>query len=290
MTRNRPTLNRRAVLQSGFLLGAAGRAASAAPQAKPAPPKAAPRAPVIDAHCHAGHGLNAGKPAETTDPWTTFNDPERTLRRMKEASIDRTVIFPINNTTYEKANEEIASYVRRWPDRFIGFAKHDGKTESGRIRELLRREVKELGLRGLKLHGVPTEEMVAAAAEFGVPILFHPPRVEESLAVVRAYPEVPFIMAHLGSFASRDWREHVRAIDAARDLPNLHLETSSVVFVDYLEQAARALPAEKLVFGSDGPLVDARIELQKIRLLHLPERHERLILGGNILRLLDSEP
>lgn len=279
-------MDRRTFLQTGVVLGGAcspAARAGAAPATRPPP-----RPLVVDAHCHAGRGLNYGKPAETTDPWTTFNDPERTLRRMKEAGIDRTVIFPINNTTFQQANEEIAGYVRRWPDRFIGFAKHDGKTESGRIRELLRREVRELGLRGLKLHGVPTEEMVAVAAEFGIPVLYHPPRVEDSLAIVRAYPEVPFILAHLGNFASHDWREHVRAIEAAKALPNLHLETSSVVFVDYLEQAARELPAEKLIFGSDGPLVDARVELHKLRLLKLPKDHERLVLGGNILRILDS--
>lgn len=94
------------------------------------------------------------------------------------------------------------------------------------------------------------------------------------------------ILAHLGNFASRDWKEHVRAIDAAKDIPNLHLETSSVVFVEYLERAAKELPAQKLIFGSDGPLVDARVELHKIKLLKLAPEKEALVLGGNILRPL----
>lgn len=241
---------------------------------------------IIDAHCHAGRGLNYGKTERAHDPWTTFNDPEWTLRRMDEGGIDKSIIFPISNTTYEKANEEIASYVRRWPDRFIGFAKHDAKTEAGRIRDLLRHEVGKLGLRGLKLHGVPSAEMVETAAELKLPILFHPPNVTDSLPTVRAHPKVTFILAHLGSFASRDWREHVRAIEATRQIPNLYLETSSVVFFPYLEQAARDLPAEKVIFGSDGPLVDARVELHKIRLLKLPRQREALILGENIRRLL----
>ncbi len=78
----------------------------------------------------------------------------------------------------------------------------------------------------------------------------------------------------------------MRAIRAAQRLPNLHLDTSSVVFMQYLEQAAQELPAEKLLFGSDGPLVDARVELQKVRLLKLPPEKEALVLGGNIRRLL----
>ncbi len=241
---------------------------------------------VIDAHCHAGKGLNYGKNDSTSDPWTTYNDPMWTLRRAEEAGIDKTIIFPINNRTYEAANEEIASYVRRWPDKFIGFAKHDSGTEAGRIRDILRREVRELGLQGLKLHGVPSEEMVEAAAELKIPILYHPPTVRESLEVVQSHPDIAFILAHLGNFASRDWKEHVRAIEAAKQLPNLYLDTSSVVFFEYLEQAASELPAEKLIYGSDGPLVDSRVELYKIRLLKLPKAKEQLVLGGSILRLL----
>ncbi len=200
--------------------------------------------------------------------------------------IDQAVIFPISNITYEKANEEIAGFVRQYPGRFIGFAKHDPKTEAGRIRALLTREVRELGLRGLKLHAVPSPEMLEVVAELRIPILMHPPAVNDCLEVVRTHPKISFILAHLGSFASRDWREHLRAIEAAKDLPNLYLETSSVVFFPYLERAARELPAEKLLFGSDGPLVDPRVELGKVRLLKLPAAKEQLVLGGNIRRLL----
>lgn len=241
---------------------------------------------VIDAHCHAGKGLNYGK--EDAAPWTTYNDPEWTLRKMEEAGIDKTVIFPISNTTYEEANLEIASYVKRWPDKFIGFAKHDQKTEAGRIRALLTREVKELGLKGLKLHGAPTTEMLEVVSDLEIPILCHPAKVADLNGPVADWPKITFIMAHLGNFASRDWKEHVAAIESAKRFPNLYLETSSVVFHNYLELAARQLPAEKLIFGTDGPLVDSRVELHKIRLLRLPPERERLVLSGNILRLLPA--
>ncbi len=271
----------KSTLVSGSLCMAASAGSAQASQQK--------KTVIIDAHCHAGKGMNYGKDASTSDPWTTYNDPMWTLRRMEEVGIDKTIIFPINNRTYEVANEEIASYVRRWPDKFIGFAKHDSGTEAGKIRDMLRREVRELGLSGLKLHGVPSKEMVETAAELKIPILYHPSTVRRSLETIRSYPEVAFILAHLGNFASRDWKEHVAAIEAAKELPNLYLDTSSVVFVDYLERAANELPAEKLIFGSDGPLVDCRVELYKIKLLKLPQEKERLVLGGNILRLLASK-
>jgi predicted TIM-barrel fold metal-dependent hydrolase len=48
----------------------------------------------------------------------------------------------------------------------------------------------------------------------------------------------------------------------------------------------REVPIERILFGSDAPLVDARLELHKVRLLKLPKEQERQVLGGNAARLL----
>jgi len=235
---------------------------------------------VIDAHCHAGHGQ------AMSAPWTTRADHEITLRHMEEAGIDRTIIFPIENPTYEQANREIASLCVRYPGKFIGFAKHDPEAEAGRIRTLLRREVETLGLKGLKLHKLPTREVLDTVAELGIPILYHPDKVANFHMLASEYPQIPFIVAHLGSFASGNWAEHLAAIDLARRYSNVYLDSSSVVFYKFLEMAARDLEPEKLIFGSDGPEVDSRVELYKIRLLKLPPADEAKVLGGNIRRLL----
>jgi predicted TIM-barrel fold metal-dependent hydrolase len=49
--------------------------------------------------------------------------------------------------------------------------------------------------------------------------------------------------------------------------------------------AAREIP-EKLIFGSDGPDGDSRVEIHKIRLLKLPKDVERKVLGGTVRRLV----
>jgi predicted TIM-barrel fold metal-dependent hydrolase len=235
---------------------------------------------VVDAHCHAGTGEGMSA------PWTTRADVEVTLRHMAEAGIDRTVIFPINNREYEQPNQEIAAICRRYPGKFIGFAKHDPQTEAGRIGAMLRREVEELGLAGLKLHRLPTREVLNAAADLRIPILYHPERVSNFHMIAAEYPSIPFIMAHLGSFASRDWGEHLAAVEVCRRYPNVYLETSSVVFFKFLEMAAKEAGPDKLIFGSDGPELDSRVELHKVKLLKLKPADEAKVLGGNILRLL----
>jgi hypothetical protein len=246
----------------------------------PAAAAAQTRPLVIDAHCHAGRG------EAMSAPWTTKAEVEITLRHMAEAGIDRTILFPINNAEYERPNRDIAELCARYPDKFIGFAKHDPQTEAGRIRAMLRHEVESLGLKGLKLHRLPTREVLDAAAELGIPILYHPEKVANFHLIASEYPQIPFIMAHLGSFASRDWTEHIAAIDVARRYPNVYLDTSSVVFFQFLEKAAKEAGPDKLIFGSDGPELDSRVELYKVRLLKLPPAEEAQVLGGNIRRLL----
>lgn len=238
------------------------------------------RTPVIDCHAHAGTA------SALTDPWSATADPVEILRRAAEAGIHQTVIFPINHDTFEEANREIAAICKRYPGRFVGYAKHDPVNEKGRIREMLLRECRELGLRGLKLHDEPTPEVLDTAAELGIPILWHPERVAMFDRVARDYPTVDLIMAHMGSDLSADWREHAAAIDLAGKHPNVYLDTGATVLTRYIEQAVRELGARKIVFGSDEPEVDCRQELYKVKVLKLPPDQEALILGGNMSRLL----
>jgi uncharacterized protein len=238
------------------------------------------KTPIIDAHCHAGIGQ------AMTAPWTTHARIEVTLRHMAEAGIDRTVIFPVNDADYEKPNQAIADLCGKYPGKFIGFAKHDPETEQGRIRRMLRHEVEQLGLRGLKLHKLPTREVLDAVAELGIPILYHPKEVSMFYAIAQEYPQVTLLMAHLGCYLSKTPEWHLEAIAIAKRYPNVYLETSAVLAQKYLELAVKELGAERLVFGSDGPENDSRLELYKLRLLKLQPADEAKVLGGNIQRLL----
>jgi predicted TIM-barrel fold metal-dependent hydrolase len=257
-----------------FLAGSAGAISALSAQAR--------RTPVIDCHTHAGTA------EMLVDPWTTIADPADILRRNREAGIDKACIFPISHATFEAANREIAQIVQRFPGRFIGFAKHDPVAEKGRIRGMLLRECREMGLRGLKLHVTPTPEVLDTVAELGIPVLWHPRKVAEFDAIAKAYPGVDLILAHLGSDLSGDWREHLAAIEMARRYPNVYLDTGGVVLTRYIEQAVRELGPEKMVYGSDEPEVDCRLEIFKIRVLKLPPEQEQSILGGNMARLLSK--
>src|SRR5687767_5317755 len=141
-----------------FLRGTAG-VAVATLLSRSAAATASPAIPVIDCHVHVGTAH------QMVVPWNTVGDPEEILRNMRKGRIDQSLIFPMTNPnwqrTFEVGNREIAEICRQHPGKFIGFAKHDATAEKGRIRDLLRREVLELGLRGYKSHSPqPTRELM----------------------------------------------------------------------------------------------------------------------------------
>ncbi len=238
---------------------------------------------VIDIHCHAGTA------ERLQAPWTTRADLSAYLERAEEAGIDKTVVFAITSDDYERANAEVAEIVARHTDKLIGFARIHPERDKGKIERLLRRAVEDYGFRGIKVHGgeaLPTREVCEVAKSLNLPILVDiMGRVEVLPLLAAEFPEVNFVVAHLGSFAD-DWRVFQVMPFMLAKFPNLYADTSGVRFIDHLLEAIRVAGAKKILFGSDGPLLHPGLELHKIRLLKLPQEDEVLILGENARRLL----
>jgi predicted TIM-barrel fold metal-dependent hydrolase len=238
---------------------------------------------IIDCHCHAGLGDGL------TGPWDTAAPLDRHLRRCARAGIDRSVIFAAFHSDYSRANREVARLVASRPDRLYGFAFVHAARDRGRVDAMVGRAVEEYGFVGIKVHRHDariTREICDAARRFGLPVLYDivgEVPVLELLA--EQYPDVDFIIPHLGSFAD-DWGAQLAVIDHLVRHANMHADSSGVRRFDLLEQAVRRAGARKLLFGSDGPWLHPAGELAKVRLLELPAHDEALMLGGNFLRLI----
>jgi predicted TIM-barrel fold metal-dependent hydrolase len=240
---------------------------------------------IIDCHCHAGKG------DRMTAPWNTDAAIEPYLRRARVAGIDKTVVFAPFHSNYSVANAQVARIVERYPNQLIGFTFVHAAHDAGRIFQMVEHAVKHWRFRGIKLHGhdaMPTREVCEVAKAFRLPILADVVgRAEVVDMLAPQYPEVNFIIPHLGSFAD-DWRAHQQVIDQMVRYPNVYTDTSGVRRFDYIVEAIKRAGAQKVLFGSDGPWLHPGLEMHKIRILRLPREKEALILGGNALRLLNQ--
>jgi predicted TIM-barrel fold metal-dependent hydrolase len=238
---------------------------------------------IIDFHCHAGKGDGMSGPPFTVAPLDTY------LRRARAAGIGRTVVVPCFHSDYAVANRELARIVAAHPRRLIGFAFVHATRDAGRIGEMLATAVRRYGFRGVKVHGadaLPTREVCDAARAHRIPILLDVTGRSHVLHMLAPqYPDVPFVVAHMGSFWD-DWRAQQQMVDILARYPNVYSDTSGVRRFDYLVEAVRRAGPGKLLFGTDGPWLHPGLELQKIRLLRLPADQEARILGGNACRLM----
>ena len=238
---------------------------------------------IIDSHCHAGKG------DKMTSPWNTDAPIEPYLRRARAAGIDKTVILAPLHGNYPQANAQVARIVARYPGRLIGFAFVHARRDAGRIFSMVQHATTRWGFRGIKVHGyeaMPSREICETARAFRLPILvdiISRPEVVDMFAP--QYPDVNFIIAHLGSFTD-NWKAHDQVSIQLARYPNVYADTSGVRQFDYLVKAIQRGGPRKLLFGSDGPWLHPGVELHKIRMLGLSASDEALVLGGNVLRLL----
>jgi len=105
----------------------------------------------------------------------------------------------------------------------------------------------------------------------------HPGHVAE---LAERHPDVSFICAHSGN----DWERGIRAI---RPFKNVCSETSGFdPTAGMVEMAVRELGVERVIFASDAGGRSYASQMAKVTSADLSDRDRRLILGGNIERLL----
>ncbi|HAV43248.1 TPA: amidohydrolase [bacterium] len=238
---------------------------------------------IIDCHCHAGKGEGL------TSPWDTRASLKLYMLRAAKAGIKRTALWATFHSDYNIANREVARIVASRPHRFYGFACIHPKRDRGRIYMMIKEAVKAYSFCGIKVHrhdAYITREVCEVARCFSLPVVYD---VMGEIAIVellaQEYPDVPFIIPHLGSFTD-DWKAHLFLIDQLVRHRNIYTDTSGVRRFDFLVQAVQRAGAKKILFGSDGPWLHPAVELKKIFALGLPRSEEQLILGKNFLRLI----
>jgi hypothetical protein len=157
--------------------------------------------------------------------------------------------------------------------------------------------VKEWGFRGLKLmppkHGYRIVDqsvypLLEKARQLSIPVSVHSSQEQchpcDIGFMALEFPEVTFIMDHMG------YRYFARqALLAAKHAPNLYLATTAVPEPEFIKNAVKALGAERVLFGSNGPTMPPDIQIEIIRRVKLSPEAEALVLGGNAARIYGIE-
>ncbi|MEX2706487.1 MAG: amidohydrolase family protein [Candidatus Freyrarchaeum guaymaensis] len=216
-----------------------------------------------------------------------------------------------------RSEEDIYKYVKRYPDRIIGFGSINPKRPEEEIREKLRK-IREFGFKGIKL--IPTFQFFNPASELLNPlyetaqkeklvILTHtgcdpglweyPDFCEDAkpvhlAKVAEEYPRLNIIGAHLGSYSTEKpgiWFEEMMQV--AEQYDNIYTDTSAVDPI-LVSRAVERIGADKILYGSDYPVVLTYCDrkrgmgehLNNLLKLDLLLEDKEKILGKNAKKIL----
>ena len=239
---------------------------------------------VIDFHGHPGRW----GPAESS--------PETVIPAMDAVGVDKSVLFNIWHPEGTRGNDNTASIVAEHPDRFIGFAYVNPLMPETVIPELTR-AFDTLHLTAIKLYppsaGINLNEppwfpIYQFANERELVIIWHtgieataqPKYVSD---VAPRFPDATFVCGHSGNCPPM----RAMAIEAAQSNANVYLETCSTFRTPgAIEQLVNEAGADRVLFGSDIPLMDTRAQLGKIITADISDEAKRLVLGENASRIL----
>jgi predicted TIM-barrel fold metal-dependent hydrolase len=247
----------------------------------------------VDSHALIGQGITWNGPQREA----TY-DPTELGERAAQSGIDKICVISPRGNDYPSANRSLSRICQQGHSEFIGFAVHNPASEAGSISKTLTEEVRSMGLRGVRSDGHPTRELLDAAAELRIPVIYYPQpsgRATGQSAVAPArwyhiiassYPQVNFILPHLGSYCSQLWWGHMEAIDLAKRYENVYVDTSGIGNIKYLAMAAKELPPEKILFASFAPELDPRVGAETVRLMNFSPEALTKVMGGNMSRLL----
>lgn len=225
------------------------------------------------------------------------------------------VLFNIDSETATGVppvpNDHVAGIVRRYPKQFAGFATVDPWKGRAAIAEA-QRCAAELGLRGLKFHPqqqafFPNDQrfypLWEAAQRLGLTVLFHTgttgvgvgrpggggiklkyarpiPYIDD---VAADFPELTIIMAH----PSFPWQDEQLAMLVHK--PNVYMDLSGwspKYFSPLLVQYAKTLVQDKVMFGSDYPVISPERWLADFDGLGFDDAVRQKVLLGNARRVL----
>ncbi|MBM4288084.1 MAG: amidohydrolase [Deltaproteobacteria bacterium] len=242
-------------------------------------------------------------------PQAKLNTAEELIQAMADQGVEQSVIFGFPWRTLKlmrRHNDYIIEAQHRFPRHLIGFACVNA-LETGAAAEVERclaagcRGVGELAFYHEGLGGDILSALAPIAdlcMGYGVPLLLHanepvghaypgksPMQLGDLYSLVKAFPELTLILAHWGGglFFYNLLKKEVPAA-----LKNVYFDTAASPFLyrpEIYRLAAEILGPEKILFGSDYPLLPPSRYLKEMQEGGLSPEHQEMILGKNALRL-----
>lgn len=247
-----------------------------------------------------------------SQPKAKMATAEELVASMNETEVDLSVVLNIGWASQElcvETNDYILDSISRYPDRLIGFCSVQPKDENAAIIEVERcaragaRGIGEMrpDVQGFNLTDkMIMQPLVDAAVTHNLIFLTHSsepvghqytgkgevtPTILYSFIV--NFPDLKVVCAHWGGGLPL----HALMPEVARALANVSFDTAATILLyqaGIFKQVSNIIGSDKILFGTDYPLISQNRIIAQIQSLELGEEDKAKILGGNAQKLLST--
>ncbi|HUV56494.1 MAG TPA: amidohydrolase family protein, partial [Dehalococcoidales bacterium] len=245
-----------------------------------------------------------------SNPKAKLATVDELIASMDEAGVDISVIVNIGWTTHElcvETNDYILESVARYPDRLIGFCAVQPQSYEAAVDEIercarggirgvgeLRPDMQLLDLRDKEM----MEPLVEVMKKYKLILLTHTSEPvghdypgkgsitpDMLYPFITSFPDLPIVCAHWGGGLPF----YALMSEVKQAMNNVFFDTAASPLLyspEIYHQVTRLVGADKILFGSDYPLLAQNRIINEIKSSDLPEEAKGQILGGNAQKLL----
>jgi hypothetical protein len=248
-----------------------------------------------------------------SDPKAEMATAEELLAAMDEAGVSVSVVLNIGWVSQElcvRTNDYILESISRYPKRLVGFCAVQPRAGDAAVAELER--CAKAGARGIGemrsdmqdfdlADGATMRPLIDAALKNDLVFLTHssePVGHEYSgkgsitpdilYSFITTFPDLKIVCAHWGG--GLPFYGLMPEVETA--LTNVFFDTAATVFLykpQIFEQASQIMGSDKVLFGTDYPLMHQNRVLAQIQSSRLSEEDRAKILGANAGKLLSMD-
>jgi len=245
-----------------------------------------------------------------SDPKAKIATADELIASMDEAGVSASVIANIGWTTHElclETNDYIMESVSRYPQRLIGFGAVQPQSPEGAVAEIER--LAKAGIKGIgemradiQLLDLTDEMMMApfveALRKHKLILLTHASEPvgheypgkgaitpDVLYPFITNFPDLTIVCAHWGGGLPF----YALMPEVKKAMANVFFDTAASPLLytpEVYNQVIQLVGADRILFGSDYPLLAQGRLIKEIKALNLAQEIENLILGANAQRLL----
>jgi predicted TIM-barrel fold metal-dependent hydrolase len=243
-----------------------------------------------------------------SNPKAKMATTDELIASMDKDGVNISVIANFGWTTHElcvETNDYILESIARYPNRLVGFCAVQPNSYEAAISEIER--CAQAGIRGvgemrpdIQLFDLSDEVFMAPLAEvmrkYKLVLLTHASEPvghtypgkgtvtpETLYPFIASFPDLPIVCAHWGGGLPF----YALMPEVKQAMANVYFDTAASPLLynpQVYSQVVQLVGGDKVIFGSDYPLLAQSRLLNELRSLNLPE--EKLILSGNAQKLL----